>query len=31
MWRGIAIPEIELFANLTLKILGQGHDRGQNW
>ena len=28
---GHPIPEIRLFQNLTLKIQGQGHERGEHW
>ena len=28
---GHPIPEIRLFQNLTLKIQGQGHGRGEHW
>ena len=28
---GSPIPEIQLFKNLSLKILGQGHGQGQSW
>ena len=29
-WVSPAIPVIQLFKKLTLKIQGQGHDQGQN-